>query len=96
MIDFYIIPLAKKLKECGVFGVSSDEYLNYAVINRRKWEEEGAEITAEMVARLKEPAPMKDESRPSHRPPPVMEIIDEGSDSIGGHSGHIANQLLDH
>lgn len=29
--DFYIIPLAKKLSECGVFGVSSDEYLNYAV-----------------------------------------------------------------
>lgn len=28
--DFYIIPLAKKLKECGVFGVSSDEYLQYA------------------------------------------------------------------
>ena len=24
----YIIPLAKKLKDCGVFGVSSDEYLN--------------------------------------------------------------------
>lgn len=23
--DFYIIPLAKKLAECGVFGVSSDE-----------------------------------------------------------------------
>ena len=32
--DFYIIPLTKKLKECGVFGVSSDEYLNYAVKNR--------------------------------------------------------------
>lgn len=29
--DYYIIPLAKKLKECGVFGVSSDEYLTYAV-----------------------------------------------------------------
>lgn len=25
--DHYIIPLAKKLKECGVFGVASDEYL---------------------------------------------------------------------
>jgi len=25
--DFYIIPLAKKLDQCGVFGVSSDEYL---------------------------------------------------------------------
>jgi hypothetical protein len=24
--DYYIIPLAKKLKECGVFGVSSNEY----------------------------------------------------------------------
>jgi 3'5'-cyclic nucleotide phosphodiesterase len=32
--DFYIIPLAKKLKECGVFGVSSAEYLNYATKNR--------------------------------------------------------------
>jgi 3'5'-cyclic nucleotide phosphodiesterase len=28
--DNYIIPLANKLKECQVFGVSSDEYLNYA------------------------------------------------------------------
>ena len=33
--DFYIIPLTRKLKECGVFGVSSDEYLNYAETNRR-------------------------------------------------------------
>ena len=30
--DFYIIPLAKKLKECGVFGVSGDEYLSYAQV----------------------------------------------------------------
>ena len=36
--DFYIIPLAKKLKDCGVFGVSSDEYLNYAERNRQEWE----------------------------------------------------------
>ena len=28
--DFYVIPLAKKLKDCGVFGVSSAEYLGYA------------------------------------------------------------------
>jgi 3'5'-cyclic nucleotide phosphodiesterase len=28
--DNYVIPLAKKLKDCSVFGVSSDEYLNYA------------------------------------------------------------------
>jgi len=28
---FYIIPLAKKLKVCGDFGVTSDEYLNGAM-----------------------------------------------------------------
>jgi class 3 adenylate cyclase len=46
--DFYIIPLAKKLKDCGVFGVSSDEYLNYAMKNRKEWERCGREIVAEM------------------------------------------------
>ncbi|GAX18247.1 calcium/calmodulin-dependent 3',5'-cyclic nucleotide phosphodiesterase [Fistulifera solaris] len=50
--DFYIIPLAKKLKECGVFGVSSDEYLNYAKTNRKEWEAKGREVVAEMVARF--------------------------------------------
>jgi hypothetical protein len=48
--DFYIIPLAKKLKECGVFGVSSDEYLSYALQNRQEWEERGKEIVKDMVA----------------------------------------------
>lgn len=33
--DFYIIPLAKKLKQCGVFGVSSEEYLVFAQQNRK-------------------------------------------------------------
>jgi len=52
--DFYIIPLAKKLKDCGVFGVSSDEYLNYAEQNRKEWERKGKEVVAEMVASLEE------------------------------------------
>jgi 3'5'-cyclic nucleotide phosphodiesterase len=47
--DFYVIPLAKKLKDCGVFGVSSDEYLNYAMKNRQEWEEKGEEIVASMM-----------------------------------------------
>ena len=47
--DYYIIPLAKKLKDCGVFGVSSDEYLNYAMKNREEWEVRGHEIVMEMV-----------------------------------------------
>ncbi|KAL7557469.1 hypothetical protein ACA910_019319 [Epithemia clementina (nom. ined.)] len=52
--DFYIIPLAKKLKECGVFGVSSDEYLNYATKNRKEWEERGQEIVASMLDKVKQ------------------------------------------
>ena len=47
--DNYIIPLAKKLKECGVFGVSSDEYLNYALENRREWATKGEEVVAKMI-----------------------------------------------
>ena len=45
--DFYIIPLAKKLKECGVFGVASDEYLQYAVANRTEWEVKGRDVVEE-------------------------------------------------
>eukprot|EP00934_Nitzschia_sp_Nitz4_P001129 Nitzschia sp. Nitz4//scaffold132_size63325//9375//11592//NITZ4_006288-RA/size63325-snap-gene-0.49-mRNA-1//1//CDS//3329535308//1129//frame0 len=42
--DFYIIPLAKKLKECQVFGVASDEYLTYAEANRNEWAAKGEEL----------------------------------------------------
>jgi hypothetical protein len=49
--DNYVIPLAKKLKDCGVFGVSSDEYLNYAMDNREEWERKGQDAVAAMAAR---------------------------------------------
>jgi 3'5'-cyclic nucleotide phosphodiesterase/Adenylate and Guanylate cyclase catalytic domain len=55
--DFYIIPLAKKLKDCGVFGVSSDECLNYAVRNRKEWEEKGQSIVGEMIERIRQQYP---------------------------------------
>jgi 3'5'-cyclic nucleotide phosphodiesterase len=34
--DFYIIPLAKKLKDCRVFGVSSDE-CKYSTVSHMLW-----------------------------------------------------------
>ncbi|KAL7572297.1 hypothetical protein ACA910_017895 [Epithemia clementina (nom. ined.)] len=52
--DFYIIPLAKKLKKCGVFGVASDEYFNYALKNRQEWEDRGREVVEEMIAAVKQ------------------------------------------
>ena len=51
--DFYIIPLAKKLKECQVFGVTSDEFLNYAMANRKEWEIKGEQVLAGYMERYK-------------------------------------------
>jgi hypothetical protein len=50
--DNYVIPLAKKLKECNVFGVSSDEYLDYALSNRAEWQEKGQELVKGMVEEM--------------------------------------------
>ncbi|KAG7350433.1 adenylate/guanylate cyclase [Nitzschia inconspicua] len=47
--DFYIIPLAKKLKDCGVFGVSGDKYMADALENRKEWEAKGETIILEMI-----------------------------------------------
>ena len=49
--DFYIIPLARKLKDCGVFGVASEEYLNYAQANRDEWEAKGEEVLKNYLAK---------------------------------------------
>jgi 3'5'-cyclic nucleotide phosphodiesterase len=46
--DNYIIPLAKNLKDCKVFGVSSEECLKYAEENRALWEVQGEKIVKEI------------------------------------------------
>ena len=40
------------LSDCGVFGVSSDEYLNYALQNRKEWEDVGEQAVAEMIEKV--------------------------------------------
>jgi hypothetical protein len=63
--DFYIIPLSNKLAECGVFGISSDENLNYATRNRELWVALGNEATAEMLAKCeKEWSTKEDRMKP--------------------------------
>ena len=52
--DLYIFPLANKLADCGVFGVSSEEYLYHAESNRKEWDLKGKEIVASMVAKFEE------------------------------------------
>ena len=51
--DGYIIPLATKLKECGVFGNAGDEYLGNALRNKAEWIEKGQAIVAEFEAKIK-------------------------------------------
>jgi hypothetical protein len=75
--DFYVIPLARKLKECGVFGVSSEEYLDYALRNRNEWERKGKEVSKTMLE-----AAMKDAQKKGlKRMDPVDEDEQESSDS---------------
>jgi 3'5'-cyclic nucleotide phosphodiesterase len=50
--DNYIIPLAQKLRECQVFGVSCDEFLDYAKDNRAEWEVKGRDIVQEVKVQL--------------------------------------------
>ncbi|CAB9522084.1 Receptor-type guanylate cyclase gcy [Seminavis robusta] len=68
--DFYIIPLAKKLKECGVFGVSSEEYLQYATNNRNEWERRGQEVVQELLRKLNDSGHLL----PSDEPPPLKSM----------------------
>jgi hypothetical protein len=58
--DNYVIPLANKLKECGVFGVSGDEYLNYAIQNRSEWKVKGRASVEAMKQRAIESAKKMD------------------------------------
>lgn len=51
--DNYIIPLALKLKTCGVFGVSCDELLDYATANRAEWASKGEEIVLNNINQIK-------------------------------------------
>lgn len=52
-LDGYVLPLARRLKECDVYGVSSDEYLSHALANREEWEQKGRQVTQDMIQRIK-------------------------------------------
>jgi len=50
-VDNYVIPLATKLQECGVFGAAGAMYLEYARANRKEIEEKGERLVHEMLER---------------------------------------------
>jgi hypothetical protein len=55
--DFYVMPLARKLKSCGVFDKVCDDWLNNAIANRKLWEAEGEAIVAGFADEEMNPKP---------------------------------------
>jgi C-terminal processing protease CtpA/Prc len=76
--DNWVIPLAGKLRECGVFGVSSDEYLTYAEQNRKEWEKRGHDFVAQFIAEAQKSAKKRGVSL--KRMDSVVETEDESSE----------------
>ena len=50
--DEHVIPVAKQMTECDVFGKSGDEYLSFALSNRQQWATKGGNLVASMMARF--------------------------------------------
>ena len=50
--DNYVVPLAMQLKDCDAFVVGSDEFLNYALENRRQFASQGKELVLKMLKKL--------------------------------------------
>ena len=44
--------MARKLKDCHVFGVACDDFINYASDNRIEWEAKGEAAVQEMLERI--------------------------------------------
>mmetsp|Transcript_12293 Transcript_12293/g.13654 ORF Transcript_12293/g.13654 Transcript_12293/m.13654 type:complete len:148 (+) Transcript_12293:1052-1495(+) len=70
--DHYVIPLAYKLRECGVFGVSGDEYLDYAQGNRAEWARKGHDETRKMIQRVHRDVSKHNSNRTLSPPPPLL------------------------
>ena len=47
--DTKVIPLSKKIRDCGVFGVSFHEMLDYAKSNRLDWESRGEQMVKDWI-----------------------------------------------
>jgi len=52
----YIIPLATRLRDSGIFGSAGDEYLGHALANKEEWKNKGKDIVEEYRAIAKEMA----------------------------------------
>ena len=47
--DVYVLPLSRKLRKCKAFGPIGREFVRNAKHIRKRWQEEGMEVSAEMI-----------------------------------------------
>mmetsp|Transcript_28923 Transcript_28923/g.44671 ORF Transcript_28923/g.44671 Transcript_28923/m.44671 type:complete len:643 (+) Transcript_28923:256-2184(+) len=50
----YIIPLSQKMSKCGVFGSAGSVFEYFAKENRKRWTEEGEEISEQIIREVTE------------------------------------------
>eukprot|EP00526_Cylindrotheca_closterium_P003634 CAMPEP_0113617770 /NCGR_PEP_ID=MMETSP0017_2-20120614/8966_1 /TAXON_ID=2856 /ORGANISM="Cylindrotheca closterium" /LENGTH=1245 /DNA_ID=CAMNT_0000527205 /DNA_START=214 /DNA_END=3951 /DNA_ORIENTATION=- /assembly_acc=CAM_ASM_000147 len=92
--DHYIIPLAKKLKDCGVFGVASDEYLNYALENRQEWEEKGHAFVAQLTAKyMGDVEPEEEKTEPQPAKPAAIATPPVKTDETGSVTSQVSEDI---
>ena len=71
--DDCVLPLARKLMTGRIFGVSSEEYYNYALRNREEWEDKGREVVKYMHERLRSKYRSKARKERGKRMEPITE-----------------------
>lgn len=95
---FYIIPLALKLKQCGVFGVSGDEYYFHAESNRNEWALKGREIVEEYMGRASRDSSRNSSRSNSPNPRPVtkqlLKLPEEKSSSFRASFTSTSNSIV--
>jgi hypothetical protein len=79
--DYYVIPLARKLKECGVFGKACEEYVKHAMTNRREWELHGESIVEGYRRDISNPAPRRARRRTEEASSAAMDSSSSSSSS---------------
>jgi hypothetical protein len=52
--DNCVIPLAQRIKDCGMFGAQGDDSLRNAFSNKKEWTVRGADIVTELIAKIKQ------------------------------------------
>lgn len=89
--DNHVIPLAKRLKQIGCFGLSGAEYVKNAEQNRMEWSAKGRDIVAEMLGQknhkavpstMTEPSIAVEHLASTSEPSPAIEFVDELSSFV--------------